>query len=142
MAKVLSTNWKVVVNSVDLSDHAFDVQIVDTKDRVEVSGFSKTGSREFLPGLRDQTVTIQMLQDRAAGKVFQTINPLFTAGSAFPFYVQPDATAGTDSANLLYGGTAQVFQSPASATLNQREEATYEFSPAPGSVFQWGSVAP
>lgn len=145
MAKFLSTDWKVSVNGVILSDHAFDVQIADEKDRVEVSGFSPTGAREFLPGLAEQTVTIQFLADfkaAAAGAVHATIYPLYTAGSAFPFFVQPDSDTATSATNPLYGGTAQVFSYPIGATLNERTEQTVEFAPAPNSSFAWGTTAP
>jgi hypothetical protein len=142
MAKVLATKWKVSVAGVDLSDHAFDVAIADAKDRVDVSGFSAAGVREYLPGLRDETVTVQFLQDRAAGKVHQTCFPFYQSGSPFPFYVQPLSDAGTTASNPIYGGSACLFSYPAQATLNAREEATLEFSPAPNSLFDWGTVAP
>ena len=146
MAKFISTDWKVVVNNVVLSDHAFDIQIADEKDRVDVSGFSPTGAREFLPGLADQSVTVQFLQDfkaAAAGAVHATIYPLYTSGtSVFPFFVQPDSDAGTSATNPIYGGTASVFSYPVAATLNERTEITVEFAPAPNSVFAWGTVAP
>lgn len=142
MTKVLATKWKVVISGVELSDHAFDVAIADEKERVDVSGFSASGTREYLPGLRDQTVTVQFLMDRAAGSVHATVFPLFQSGSAFAFFVQPLSDAGTTATNPLYGGSAQVYSYPSQATLNAREEATMAFSPAPGSKFDWGTVAP
>ena len=142
MPKQLATKWKVSVAGVDLSDHAFDVAIADAKDRVDVSGFSASGTREYLPGLRDQTVTVQFLQDRDAGKVHQTIFPLYQSGSAFAFYVQPLSDAGTSASNPLYGGSACIFSYPSQATLNEREEASFEFSPSPNSKFEWGTTAP
>lgn len=145
MAKSLATDWKVVVNNVVLSDHAFDVAISDEKDRVDVSGFSPTGAREFLPGLTEATVTVQFLADfkaAAAGAVHATIYPLYTGGSSFPFFVQPDSDAGTSATNPIYGGTAQVFAYPVQATLNERLEQTIEFAPAPNSNFAWGTTAP
>jgi len=145
MGKFLSTDWKVVVNGVVLSDHAFDVQIADEKDRVDVSGFSPTGTREFLPGLSEQGVTVQFLADfkgAAAGAVHATIYPLYTSGASFAFFVQPDSDAGTSGSNPLYGGTANVFSYPMGATLNERTEQTVEFAPAPNSTFVWGTFAP
>jgi len=145
MAKSLATDWKVVANGVVLSDHAFDVQIADEKDRVDVSGFSPTGTREFLPGLAEQGVDVQFLADfksAAAGAVHATLYPLYTGGSSFPFYVQPDSDAGTSATNPIYGGTAQIFSYPMGATLNERLEQTVSFAPAPNSSFAWGTVAP
>jgi len=142
VSKFINTDWKVVVNNKDLSDHAFDVQIADEKDRIDVSGFSPTGSREFLPGLIDQTLTIQFLGDFASNSVFQTIQPLYSSGTTFPIYVQPDSDAGTSSANPVYGGTATVYSLPVGATLNERSEMTIAFSAAPNGLFAWGTVAP
>ena len=51
MAKFLLTDVRVVVNGRDLSDHAVSVDTPSSKEQVDVSGFSPTGTREFLPGL-------------------------------------------------------------------------------------------
>lgn len=145
MAKFIATDWQVVVNGVRLSDHAFDVQIADEKDRVDVSGFSPTGAREFLPGLAEQSITVQYLADfkaAATGAVHATNYPLYTSGSSFPMYVVPDSDTGTTATNPLYGGTASLFAYPVGATLNERVEQTLEYRPAPNSVFAWGTVAP
>ncbi len=142
MAKHISTKWKVVANNTDLSSWAFDVQGADEKEKIDVSGFNATGSKEYLPGTRDETVTVQFVNDRASGGPHQTLLSLYQSGTAFKFYVQPDMTAGTDATNPIYGGTASLYSFPFSATLNQREEMTVEFSPAPNSVFEWGTVAP
>src|SRR5512138_3903708 len=110
MSKAIATNWKVVVNSVDLSDHAFDVAIADSRAKIDISGFNANRTKEYAPGSRDQTVTVSFLMDRAANSVFATIRPLYEGGSAFPFYVVPEGgTAGTTSTNMLYGGTASCY---------------------------------
>lgn len=142
MAKGAATDWKVVVNQVNLSNWTFDVQIEDTKDKLETSGFSPTGARDYVPGLREQTVTIQVRHDQAAGGPWATVRPLYEGGSAFPFFVQRDSDAGTSATNMIYGGTASVYSFPVSATLNEVEETEYEFSPAAGATFSWGTVAP
>lgn len=140
MAKSLSVKWKVVVNDIDLSDHAFDVKIADEKDKVDVSGFG--GTKEFLPGVRDQTVTVSFLMDRGANSVYATLKPLYEGGSVFPFYVLPDSSSGTSATNELFGGSAAMYSFPAGATLNEREEAEIEFSPGVSAGFSWGTVAP
>jgi hypothetical protein len=142
VAKGAATDWKVVVNSVVLSNWAFDVAVEDTKERLEVSGFNPTGSREYVPGLSEQVVTVQMRNDMASGGPFATIRPLYEGGSAFPFFVQRDSDAGTSATNPIYGGTASVFSFPIAATLNEVEEVTYEFAPAAGATFRWGTAFP
>lgn len=140
MAKQVARLWKVVVNNVNLSDHAFGVEGVDEKAKVDVSGFG--GTKEYLPGVRDQTVTISFLQDRAAGSVYATLKPLYEGGSIFPFYVVPDSTLGTSATNPLFGGSASLNAFPFGAQLDEREEVEIEFWPATSSGFSWGTVAP
>jgi hypothetical protein len=137
--KFISTDWKVLVNSVDLSDHAFDVQITDEKEQIDVSGFSPTGRREFLPGIQDQTIAISFLQDFASAEVHATIWPIYEGGLSVPVLVQPDSDAGTGSTNPTYSGTANCFSYPVSGTLNERAEVVVEFKPAPNSLFDWSS---
>lgn len=140
MAKAISRLWKVVVNNVNLSDHAFSVDGVDEKEKIDVSGFG--GFKEYLPGSRDQTVTISFLQDRAASSVYATIKPLYEGGSVFPFYVVPDSSLGTSATNPLFGGSASCYSFPFGAELDSREEMEIEFSPATSAGFSWGTVAP
>lgn len=143
MAKYLFTNGKVVVNGVDLSDHAFRISTPDEREEVDVSGFSPTGTREFLPGVRDQSITVGFLQDFAAGEVHATLQPLYAGGSVFPVYVVPDATAGTSATNPLYGGTASLYgYTGLDGELNARGELEVTFRPASGAGFSWGTVAP
>jgi hypothetical protein len=140
MAKSVARLWKVMVNNVDLSTHAFGVEGMDEKAKVDVSGFG--GTKEYLPGVRDQTVTVSFLNDRAANSVHATLKALYESGSAFPFYVQPDSSAGTSVTNPIFGGTASLYSFPFGASLDEREEMEIEFSPATSSGFQWGTVAP
>ena len=139
MPKFINTDWKVVINSVTLSDHAFDVQIANEKEQIDVSGYSPTGTREFLPGIQDQTITVSFLMDYAASSVHATIWPLYEGGSSFPILVQPDSDAGTTSSNPTYSGTASIYSYPTGATLNERAEAVMEFKPAPNARFDWSS---
>jgi hypothetical protein len=143
MSKFLLNTVKVVVNSKDLSDHAFNVDTPEVKEQVDVSGFSATLTKEFLPGTADQTITVQLENAFAANSVDATLKRFYAAGSAFPVYVQPDMNAGTAAANPLFGGTAVMFEyNGLSGALNARAELTATFKPAPGSRFSWGTVAP
>jgi len=140
MAKGVATLWRVLVNNVNLSSWAFDVAINDEKDQVDVSGF--TGYKEYVPGVRDQSVDVQFVNDRAAGGPHATCEPLYRGGSVFPFQVQERSDLGTSTTNPLYGGTASLYAFPAGATLNEREEVTYTFRPASGSTWNWGTSFP
>ena len=137
-----STNWKVVVGTTDLSNWAFDVDIADTKNQLDASGFNANNALTFIPGARDQTVTISFRSDWASGAPNSTIEPLFRNNTAFKLYVQGDATAGTAGTNPLYGGSAQCYELPLKATLGDVENIVVPFRPASGSAFNWGTVAP
>lgn len=143
MSKFLLTNVKVVINGVDLSSHAFNIDTPSAKPQVDVSGFNPNGAQEFLPGLRDDTITIQFRSDFAAASVHATLNPLYQSGTPFPIYVQPDASAGTSATNPLCGGSATLYEyNGLSGALGADAEMTVNFKPAPGSLFAWGTVAP
>jgi len=138
MAKVISRLWKVVVAGVNLSDHAFAVDGADEKEKIDTSGFG--GIKEYLPGSRDQTVTVSFLQDRASGSVFATLRPLYEGGSVFSFFVVPDSTLGTTPTNMQYGGSASMYSFPFGASLDEREELEIEFSPATSAGFTYSTA--
>jgi hypothetical protein len=143
VAKFLLTDAKVVVNNVVLSDHADGVDTPSEKEQIDVSSFSPTGTREFLPGIADQTIEIEFFQDFASNKVHATLEPLYTSGSSFPLFVQPDSDAGTSATNPIYGGTAQLFSyNGLSGSLNDPSKMTATFKPAANASFTWGTVAP
>jgi hypothetical protein len=143
MSKYLNVDVKVVVGTADLSDHAFRVDTPSEKEQVDVSGFSPNGTREFLPGLADQTITIGFLQDFGSGSVHSVLEPLYTSGSTFPIFVQPDSDAGTSTTNPIYGGSATLYSyNGLNGELNARGEVEGVFKPAPNSLFSWGTVAP
>ena len=142
MSKFLNTDVKVVVAGQDLSDHAFNIDTPQVKPQVDVSGFNPTRTTEYLPGLADQTITVQFRQDFAAGSVHATLNPLYTGGSVFVVYVQP--TSGTVSAtNPAFGGSATMYDyNGLAGALNASSDMTVNFKPAPGSRFAWSSTVP
>jgi hypothetical protein len=142
VSKFLLKDVKVMVTTVDLSSHAFNVDTPSVKEQVDVSGFSTTGTREYLPGLADQTITVQFENDFAALSVHATLQPLFQSGATFLVWVCP-TSAAPSATNPAYGGQACLFDyNGLSGALNARSEITATFKPAPGSSFQWGAVAP
>jgi len=148
MGKFVNTDWRVVVitdsGTADLSNHSFGVDTPSEKEQVDVSGFSPTGTREFLPGVEDQTITIRLLQDFGSSSVHATLNPIYTSGSACVVWVQPDSDAGTSDTNPIYGGSAHLYTYNASGggELNSRAEVEAVFKPADGSLFSWGTAPP
>jgi len=138
MAKYLLKMAKVLVNNVDLSKYAFSLDTPDTKAQEDVSGFG--GVVEYLPGARDQTITVQFLQGFGTSEPHQVLQPLYTSGSAFPILVQADSSAGTSAANPTFGGTAQLYEyNGLAGQLNARGEITATFKPSGPAGFTWGT---
>ena len=142
MSKFLLKDVKVMVGTVDLSSHAFNVDTPGTKEQVDVSGFSTTGSREFLPGLADESIVIQFENDFAASQVHATLEPLYRNGTTTLVYVVP-TSAAVSATNPAFGGQGVLFDyNGLSGALNARSETTATFKPAPGGSFGWAATAP
>ncbi len=140
MPKSLASNWKIVANNVDMSAFADDVQISLEKEQVDVSGFG--GTREFLPGIEDATISVEMFFGQGTNEPHTVLYPLYAGGSAFPFYVQENRSAGTSATNQICGGTASLYTYPPGASLNEPTKYTLDFKPAPNSAFRFGTVFP
>lgn len=141
MAKFLLTDAKIVVNGVDLSDHAFSLDTPQTRDRVDVSGFNSTGAKEFLPGSTEETITIGFLQDFAASKVHQTLNPLYQNSSTFSLVIQPTSAAISSTNPALFGTAAMFTYNGLSGDISNRAEISVEFSSAdPTAPLKWASA--
>ena len=140
MAKFAATDVSVVINGTDISDYCYSVDLPDSKDQIDVSGFNSTGSREFVPGTRDQSVTLGVLQDFGSTAIHQLLNPLYTGNSAFLFTIKP--TSGAVSAtNPKYSGTAQLYEYDGlNAQLNARAEITVTLKPASNAVWAWATA--
>jgi hypothetical protein len=73
----------VVINGVDLSDHATQGTFTENADMLDSSKFGDRAHAKT-PGLLDSQLQIDFLQDFAASKVHQTLFPLVGAA---PFTV-------------------------------------------------------
>jgi hypothetical protein len=107
MAKEVLTQASVLVNSVDLSDHASSVEMEDTAEEVEVTGFGLSDYRDFIPGLKDGNISVSFFNDHAAGSVADTLQPLYTSGGTFPLRIKPDI-----SGTVAYTMTARLYSNP------------------------------
>lgn len=140
MPKYLLTNAKVMIAGQDLSGFAFSLDTPDEREEVDVSGFSETNTREYLPGQREQTITIGFLQGFGSSEPHRVLQPLYEGGSAFAISVQADKTAAVGPGNPTFGGTASMFAyNGLSGDLSARGEIEATFRPATGSGFRWGT---
>ena len=104
MARIVLTDAKVTINSVNLSDHIASVSLSATNDVVETSAFSSTAAKTRVAGLQDNSVTLEFHQDYASSNVEATIYPLL--GTTTTIVVSPTSTVSATSPS--YSFTALV----------------------------------
>ena len=104
MARVVLTDAKVTINSVNLSDHIASVSLQMSTDVVETTAFSSTAAKTRVAGLQDNSVTLEFHQDFASSNVEATIYPLL--GSTATILVSPTSTVSATSPS--YSFTALV----------------------------------
>ena len=109
MATVLK-DAVVSINGGTISQHCSEVTIEDSAEEVDVTGFTTSGYRDFLPGLKTATITLQVY-----------------AGTAIDNIVQPLYTNMTD-------GTVKVRESTASTKIYTMVGKVYTYSPIAGAV--------
>jgi hypothetical protein len=80
MAVFVLTDASVTINTVDLSSYVTNVTFTYEKDQVETTAMGATG-HVYTGGLQNLSVAIEMNQDLAAGKVFDTIYSAVGSGS-------------------------------------------------------------
>ena len=76
MAKVVLTNPKITINSVDLSGYISQVELAMSFAEVDTTSFGSGGAQTRIAGLGDHSFTASFHQDFAASLVEQTIYPL------------------------------------------------------------------
>ena len=104
MAKIVLTDVKVTINSVNLSGHIASVTLTTDVNEVATTAFSET-SISRVGGLKDNSIQIEFMQDFAAANVEATVYPLI--GSTTTCVVTP--TSGAVSAtNPSYTFSALV----------------------------------
>ena len=104
MARIVLTDAKVTINSVNLSDHIASVSLSMSTDVVETSAFNSTAAKTRVAGLQDNSVTLEFHQDFATSNVEATIYPLL--GNTTTIVVSPTSTVSATSPS--YSFTALV----------------------------------
>ena len=130
MAKFILQDVTVSVNGVSLGDHAFSIDLPQSRDQIDVSGFNSTGAKSFLPGSTEETVTIGFRQDFASSKVHQTVEPLYRNSSTFALVIKP-TSSGISATNPCFRGTAAMFEyNGLSGNLGEASDITVTFKSA------------
>ena len=80
MAVFVLTDASVTINTVDLSSYVTNVTFTYEKDQVETTAMG-AGGHVYTGGLQNLSVALEMNNDLAAGKVFDTIYAAVGSGS-------------------------------------------------------------
>jgi hypothetical protein len=133
MAVTVLTNVSVTYNSVDLSDHVQSVEINQSYDQVEITAMGAS-ARTFTPGLRDDTITLNMYQDFATGKVDATHFGLLGSAAGASMVIKPTATT-VSSTNPTYTATVAPYEySPLNGSVGDASQTTITYKCAAGGV--------
>lgn len=132
MAIHVLTNASVLYNSVDLSDHVRSVTVNMSSEDVDLTAMGAT-SRTHAPGLRDDRVEVEWLQDYASGKVDQTLSSFVGNATGATLVIKPVATT-VSTTNPSYTMTAILLDyTPISGTVGEANTVPSVFLPAAGS---------
>ena len=104
MAIFLSNGVVTTLNSVDLSDHVTSATINRSFDELEVTAMGDT-AHKFVKGLEASTITIDFLNDTAAGEVLATLQAAWGTTVALTL---KQTSAATSATNPLYSTTVLV----------------------------------
>ena len=99
MAVFLNNKVGVKINSVDLSDLCTAVTINRVFDELEVTAMGDS-SHKFVKGLESSTVTIDFLNDTAAGETLATLQAAW--GTTVTAVFLQDKVAAVGATNPLY----------------------------------------
>ena len=94
----------VTLNSVDLSDHVTSATINRVFEELEVTAMGDS-ARRYAKGLETSTVTLDFLNDTAAGEVLATLQAAW--GTTVPLTLK-QTSAAVSATNPLYSTTILV----------------------------------
>lgn len=104
MAVFLNNGVVLTVNSVDLSDHVTAVTINRSFDELEVTAMGDSGHK-FVKGLEASSITIDFLNDTAAGEVLPTLQAAWGTNVAVTV---KQSSAAVSATNPLYTMTCLI----------------------------------
>lgn len=133
MAKFVATNYSLVVNAVDLSDHVQSMTVSMLAEDVDLTAMGAT-SREHGIGLRDDRIEVTFFQDFASGKVNATLNTMYNLGSTGATVTAKPTSAAVSSTNPSFSGTFILLGwEPLKATVGEAATTDVTFVPAAAS---------
>jgi hypothetical protein len=136
MAKFAATDYDIKINGSDFSTTLNSVELAQEADDLETTAFGSSW-RTRIGGLKQASLTLNFMQDFAAGSVDATLNGLL--GSIATVVIKP--TSGTvTSTNPTYTMTALVTQySPFASSVGDIATLSVTW-PVSGSVVRGTAV--
>ena len=131
MARIVLTNAKVTINSVNLSDHIASVTLSTSSDVVDTTGFSSTAARSRVAGLADNSVTLEFHQDFATSNVEATIYPLIGTATT-PVVAPVDTTVSATNPSYTFSALVAEWQ-PLSGAVGELATASVTW-PISGAI--------
>lgn len=130
MAFFAATDYAVTINGTNFSSSLNSVELAQEADDLETTAFGSTW-RTRIGGLKQASLTLNFMQDFAAGSVDATLNPLL--GSIATVVIKPTSSS-VGTTNPSYTMTALVTQySPFASSVG--DVATLSVTwPVSGSV--------
>jgi len=120
--QVLGPVSTFTVNGTDISDFVTNVTIEDSREEVDVTGFTQD-TRSFIPGLRDASINATILQGYGSNEPDAVLGNLYYNNLAGTVKVNPD-TNGT----VVYTMISKIYSfSPVSGAVGDRNEIEVTF---------------
>jgi hypothetical protein len=137
MSKRIALYDYVEVDHVDLSNFCSAINSNSEHAREDVSGFSASGSDEFLAGRTTQDVTGEFFGSGGSNEAFQVLQPLHRDKSIFPIRWRKNVNAGVSATNPELRGNVQLLTFPQGATRGEVEKFSCTFTPADATGLVW-----
>lgn len=123
----------ISINGTALGNWSNHVEIADTADQVEVTGFSANAYRSYVQGLHTAQITINFFQDFGIGGAGTNLDnilyQLYRAGTCF-VEIKPTEAAASNS-NPRYNMTSQMYSySPLSGDVGAATNISVVFQNA------------
>jgi len=122
--KKIARHDKITIDGTDVSNSFRRFARTSTDDRVDVSGFSTTGTDEFLPGPRDQQFTGEAFYTEELAAI---VEPLYTNRTSCVITWQPDGLV--DATREIYSGTCTITEFSPENTRG--DVSTFPFAASP-----------
>jgi hypothetical protein len=95
MAKFVGKDYFIAINGTALSNFASHIDIDDSAEEIDFTGFSTAGYKEIGQGLKDATINATFFSSfgTAVGdQVHSILQPLYSSGGTFGIEVRPTST--------------------------------------------------